>query len=102
MPYDLGNPELDARQATAMQQREHGAAISTARELRRRVMDYKKRIDRGSTRDASRPFWDQIDTLRGDIRAYARRSWLPLETRKKVDRVNELFDQLARHYSGDV
>ncbi len=94
----LADPKLDAQQATAMQQREHEAAISTARRLRDLLVDYNRRIAAGYSREDSRPFWDQIDLLRGDIQAYARNSWLPAVTSRKADRVSELFDQLAHYY----
>ena len=94
----LSDPQIDAKQATAMQQREHEAAISTARRVRDLMRDYKSRIDKGFTLEESRPFWDQIDALRGDVQAYARHSWLPAETDRKADRVSALFDQLAHYY----
>jgi hypothetical protein len=94
----LADPQLDAKQATAMQQREHEAAILTAGQVKSLLVDYKRRIDTGYDRDDSRPFWDQIDLLRGDIQAYARHSWLPPSTDEKADRASELFDQLAHYY----
>ena len=94
----LADPKLDAKQATAMQQREHEAAISTALRVKQLLVDYKKRIDNGYSQEDSRPFWDQIDLLRGDIQAYARNSWLPASTDQKADRVSALFDQLAHYY----
>jgi outer membrane PBP1 activator LpoA protein len=94
----LEDPKLDARQATAVQQREHEAAIATARQIRDLLPSYRKRIDEGYSLEDSRPFWDQIDELRGDIQAYARHSWLPPETDRKADRVSSLFDQLAHYY----
>jgi hypothetical protein len=94
----LADPQIDAKQATAMQQREHEAAIATARQVKGLLVDFKRRIDTGYDEDDSRPFWDQIDQLRGDIQAYARHSWLPPSTDRKADRVSELFDQLAHYY----
>lgn len=98
----LADPDLDAKQGTAMQQREHEAAISTATELRRLVADYKSRIDTGYSQEDSRPFWDRIDALRGEIQAYSRHSWLPPKTDEKADRVSELFDELALLYPDDL
>ena len=98
----LADPDLDARQGTAMQQREHEAAISTAKELRRLVAGYKSRIDMGYSQEDSRPFWDQVDAVRGDIQAYARHSWLPPKTDERADRVSELFDELALYYPNDL
>jgi hypothetical protein len=97
----LADPNLDAQQATAMQQREHEAAISTARQVKGLVVEYKKRIDSGYSRDDSKPFWAQINELRGDIQAYARKSWLPPATDRKADAVSALFDQLAHYYPSD-
>ena len=95
----LADPALEARQDTAMQQREHEAAISSARELERLAVAYQERVAGDYDREDSRPFWDQMATLRGDIRSYARHSWLPSATREKAERVNGVFDQLARYYS---
>jgi hypothetical protein len=94
----LADPSFDAKQATAMQQREHDAAVSSVRELRRLVGDYKKRLDAGYDRDETEPFFAQMSLLRGDIRDYARRSWLPEDTAAKVERAAGLLDQLARYY----
>ena len=94
----LADPKLDAKQATAMQQREHEAAIATAREVRTLLTSYQRRIDEGYSLEESRPFWDQIDQLRGDIQAYARHSWLPPATDRKADRVSALFELLAHYY----
>ena len=47
----LADPKLDAKQATAMQQREHEAAISTARRVKQLLVDYKKRIDNGYSQE---------------------------------------------------
>ena len=97
----LTDPELHAQQGTAMQQREHEAAIATANELGRRAVNFKTRIEIGYSEEDSKPFWDEIDELRGDIQAYARHSWLPPETDAKADRVSELLDELALYYSDD-
>lgn len=94
----LADPGLDARQATAVQQREHRAAIATARRLEQLAVDYKKRIDAGYDREESRPFWEQIALLRGDIQAYARSSSLPAPAEGKAERVSALLDQLAHYY----
>ena len=98
----LADPGLEAQQATAMQQREHAAAIETARQLRSRLLDFKKRIDTGYDQEESLPFWAQVAELRGDIQRYARSSWLPPETDAKADRVAALLTQLAHYYPADL
>lgn len=94
----LADPEIDAKQSTAMQQREHQAAIATARQISPYLKDLKKRLDSGYTRDEAQPFWDRIQQLRGDIRAYARHTWLPDSTRQKAEKAASLLDQLASYF----
>jgi hypothetical protein len=97
----LADPGLAAQQATAMQQREHEAAISSIRQLAKLTRDLKKRLDAGYQRDETRPFFDQIELLRGDIAAYARQSWLPESTRSKVEKARDLLESLAGYYDAD-
>ena len=94
----LADPGINAQQATAMQQREHEAAVSSIRELTRLAKDLKRRLDAGYERDEIRPFWDGIELLRGDSGAYARHSWLPESTRAKVLEVKTLLDTLAGYF----
>jgi hypothetical protein len=94
----LADPGINAQQATAMQQREHEAAVSSIRELARLAKDLKKRLNAGYERDEIRPFWDGIERLRGDIGAYARHSWLPESTRTKVVEAKNLLDTLAGYF----
>jgi hypothetical protein len=94
----LADPEIDAKQATAMQQREHEAAISSIRELNRNVKDLARRLGTGYTRDESEVFFGLVTGLRSDIRAYARSSWLPERTRLKVEKAAGLIDRLSRYY----
>jgi hypothetical protein len=94
----LEDPGITAKQATAMQQREHDAAVSSIRELTRLVKDLKRRLDAGYEHDEIRPFWDGIELLRGDIGAYARNSWVPESTRNKVAKARELLDTLAGYF----
>jgi hypothetical protein len=96
----LADPGIEAKQATAMQQREHDAAVSSIRQLTRRAKDLKRRLDAGYERDEIRPFWDGIELLRGDIGAYARHSWLPESTRAKAVEARELLDTLAGYFQG--
>jgi hypothetical protein len=95
----LADPGIDAKQATAMQQREHEAAVSSIRQLARLAKDMKRRLDAGYERDEIRPFWDGIELLRGDIGAYARHSWLPESTRTKAQAAGDLLDTLAAYFT---
>ena len=94
----LADPQLVGREATAMQQREHEAAISTVRQVRQLVEPLRRRLASGYTRDETEAFWEQIAELRGDVQAYARHSWLPEPTRERAARVGELFDALGHYY----
>ncbi len=97
----LADPGIKAQQATAMQQREHEAAVSSIRQLLPLVKDLKRRLDAGYERDEARAFWDRIELLRGDIAAYARHSWLPESTRTKALEARELLDTLAAYFRGE-
>jgi len=94
----LADPGINSQQATAMQQREHQAAVSSVRELTRLAKDLKRRLDAGYERDEIRPFWDGIELLRGDIGAYARYSWLPESTRTKAREARDVLDELAGYF----
>ena len=52
----------------------------------------------GLHQDETQVFWAQMVLLRGDIQAYARRSWLPEATRERADRAVRLLEQLGRYY----
>lgn len=94
----LADPELNSQQATAMQQREHAAAVSTARHMLGRVDTLRRKLAARYTREESLPFWEQVAELRGDIQAYARHSWLPPATAERAQRTGELADTMARYY----
>lgn len=91
------DPGIRAKQATAMQQREHDAAVTSISELTRLAKDLKRRLDAGYERDEIQPFWEGIELLRGDIGAYASKSWLPESTRTKAQAARELLDALAAY-----
>jgi hypothetical protein len=94
----LADPGINAQQATAMQQREHEAAVSSIRRLARLSKDLKRRLDAGYERDEARPFWHAIELLSGDIAAYGRHSWVPESTRSKVVEAGDLLDTLGRYF----
>jgi len=96
----LADPELQSQQATAMQQREHTAAVSSARHLRECVQTLRRKVNAGYDREESFPFWEQCTELRSDIQAYARHSWLPEATDKRANRAGDLIDTLGRYYQG--
>ncbi|MDJ0852362.1 MAG: hypothetical protein QNK04_28665 [Myxococcota bacterium] len=94
----LSDPNIDARQATAMQQREHEAAIATAREIAGINGELARRLAAGYDRDETEAFWHQIALASGDLQEYARHSWLPEGTRQRAERAGGLLDQLAAYY----
>ncbi len=94
----LSDPDLDATQATAFQQREHTAAIASAREIAGINAELARRLAAGYDRDETQAFWDRIAAARGDIQAYARHSWLPAGTQKRAERAGNLMDELAVFY----
>ncbi len=95
----LADPELNSQQATAMQQREHTAAVSSVRHMLGRIDTLNRKLAAGYTRDESLPFWDQVAELRGDVQAYARHSWLPPATAERAQRAGDLLDTMARLYT---
>ena len=97
----LADPELNSQQPTAMQQREHTAAVASARRLLGCIETLRRKVGAGYTRDESWPFWEQCEELRGDIQAYARNSWLPEATAKRAAKAGELLDKLDRYYQTD-
>ena len=94
----LADPELNSKQATAMQQREHTAAVASARQLRGCIDTLRRKLAAGYSRDESLPFWEQCTELRHDIRGYARHSWLPPATAERAERASSLADTLGRYY----
>ena len=96
----LADPDIDAAQATAMQQREHTAAIASVREIAGINQELSRRLAAGYTRDETEAFWHQIALVDDDLRAYARHSWLPPGTRDRARRAGRLLDELGAHYEG--
>jgi hypothetical protein len=96
----LADPGLTSQQATAMQQRDFDAAVSSAREMKVFVAELVKRLDGGYDRDDSYPFWQRVSLRSDDISAYAGHTWLPAETRAKADRTRKLLERMAGYYAG--
>jgi hypothetical protein len=94
----LTDPGLRAEQASAYQQRQHEAAITTVKELQPRVAELRKRVAAGYDLEESRPFFERVAELRGEIAAYAGQSWLPEPTRKRAAVVRSLLEELSRYY----
>jgi hypothetical protein len=94
----LADPGVRPRQATAIQQRQHDAAVSSARQIVTYAKELKRRLEAGYERDESYPFYERIAVLDDDIAAYSKHSWLPEEARKKANRAGGLLDKLARYY----
>ncbi len=97
----LADPDIDAAQATAMQQREHTAAIASVREIAGINEELSRRLANGYTRDETQAFWDRIALVDDDLRAYARHSWLPPDTRDRARRAGGLLDELGAYYEDE-
>jgi len=94
----LADPELNSQQPTAMQQREHTAAVVSAKQLLGCIDTLRRKLGAGYDRDESWPFWEQCEELQGDIRTYARHSWLPEATAERAATARKLLDKLDRYY----
>lgn len=94
----LADPGLTTPQPTAMQDRERNAAVVTIRELESMTKELTRRLESGRGFSATDPLYQQLKLMRGDIRSYARRTWLPKGTQEKAQRAAELLSELGRLY----
>jgi len=97
----LADPGVDARQASAMQQRRHHSAIVSVREFGRNATDLALDLTKGRGREQTLGRWEQMRMVGDDVRFYAEESSLPGSVRTKAQAVRGLIDEIAPFYAGD-
>lgn len=94
----VDDPGLEPTQATAMQQRQHHAAVLTVRRVATLAEDLAANLQTGHGYEQTRPIWEQIRQLRQDIVAYAGNSWIAPETRTRIQEIQKLLTLLTFYY----
>ena len=94
----VADPGLQAHQATAMQQRQHHAAVLTIKRLAELADDLAARLQMGHSYEQTRPIFEQIQLLRKDIVAYAGNSWIAPETRTRIQEIQKRLTLLTYVY----
>ncbi len=94
----VADPGLEPLQATAMQQRQHHAAVLTIKRLADLADDLAAKLQLGHGYEQTRPVFEQIQLLRQDIVAYAGHSWIAPETRTRVQEIQKLLTLLTYIY----
>jgi hypothetical protein len=92
------DPGLEPTQATAMQQREHHAAVLTVRRMATLADDLAAKLQLGHGYEQTRPIFEQVQLLRQDIVAYAGNSWIAPETRVHIQGIQKLLTVLTYFY----
>ncbi len=94
----VADPGLEPPQATAMQQRQHHAAVLTVKRVATLADDLAARLQLGQGYEQTRPIFEQIQLLRQDIVAYAGNSWIAPETRTRIQGIQKLLTLLTYFY----
>ena len=94
----VDDPGLEPTQATAMQQRQHHAAVLTVQQVATLAADLAANLKTGHGYEQTRPIWEQIQQLRQDIVAYAGNSWIAPETRTRIQGIQKLLTLLTFYY----
>ncbi len=94
----VADPGLEPPQATAMQQRQHHAAVLTVRRVATLADDLAAKLQLGQGYEQTRPTFEQIQLLRQDIVAYAGNSWIAPETRTRIQGIQKLLTLLTYFY----
>ncbi len=94
----VSDPGLEPTQATAIQQREHHAAVLTVRRMATLADDLAARLQVGHGYQQTRPIFEQVQLLRQDIVAYAGNSWIAPETRMRIQGIQKILTLLTYFY----
>ncbi len=94
----VADPGLEPSQATAMQQRQHHAAVLTVKRLATLADDLAAKLQLGQGYEQTRPIFEQIQLLRQDIVAYAGNSWIAPETRTRIQGIQKRLSLLTYFY----
>ncbi len=94
----VADPGLEPPQATAMQQRQHHAAVLTVKRVATLADDLAARLQAGQGYEQTRPIFEQIQLLRHDIVAYAGNTWVAPETRTRIQGIQKRLTLLTYFY----
>ena len=94
----IDDPGLESRQTTAMQQRQHQAAVTDVRHLAGLAEELARKLRSGRSYHQTRPIVEGIELLRDSIREYAKDSRLSKSAREKAQSAGSLLTQLGRLY----
>ncbi len=94
----VADPGLEPPQATAMQQRQHHAAVLTVRRVATLADDLAAKLQLGQGYAQTRPTFEQIQLLRQDIVAYAGNTWVAPETRTRIKGIQKRLTLLTYYY----
>ena len=94
----VADPGLEPKQATAMQQRDHHAAVLTVQEIGKLADDLAAKLQAGQGYEQTHPIFEQIQLVRQDIVVYAGNSWIAPETRERVQGIQKVLTLLTYYY----
>ncbi len=94
----IDDPGLESRQTTAMQQRQHQAAVTDVRHLAGLAEELARKLRGGRGYHQTRPIVEAMEQLRDSIREYARDSLLSKSAQEKAQAAGSLLTQLGRLY----
>ena len=94
----IDDPGLESPQTTAMQERQHQAAVIDVRRLAGLSEELARKLRGGRGYHQTRPIVEAMEQLRDSIREYARDSRLSKSAREKGQSAASLLTQLGRLY----
>lgn len=94
----IGDPGLESRQTTAMQERQHQAAVTDVRQLAGLAEELARKLRSRRGYHQTRPIVEAMEKLRDSIREYATDSRLSKSAEEKAQSAGDLLTQLARLY----
>ena len=94
----IDDPGLESPQTTAMQERQHQAAVIDVRRLAGLSEELARKLRGGRGYHQTRPIVEAMEQLRDSIREYARDSRLSKSAREKGQSAASLLTQLGRFY----
>jgi len=94
----IEDPGLESPQTTAMQERQHQAAVLDVRRLAGMAEELARKLRSGRGYDQTRPIVEAMEQLRGSVREYARDSRLSKSAQEKARSAANLLTELSRLY----
>ncbi len=94
----LTSAEQDPEQGTVIQERQRQAVIADIRSIRSMTSELATRLKRGDGLEETRPFYEQIQTVRRLAREQGRKVLNPESTVEAIVAARELLEKLASYY----